>query len=146
MLTIGPGGENLPPGSGTATEGALVFTQRGCSACHGPTGVEGPALVLVGGRATMASSYFPIVQWPFATMIWDYVHRAMPYDRPGRLTYDEVYALTAYLLFRNGIIQEGDVMDAKTLPLVQMPHRSAYKVPKPWTTDTPKGFQNLVKR
>jgi len=94
----------------------------------------------------MASSYFPIVQWPFATMIWDYVHRAMPYDRPGRLTYDEVYALTAYLLFRNGIIQEGDVMDAKTLPLVQMPHRSAYKVPKPWTTDTPKGFQNLVKR
>jgi cytochrome c len=78
-------------------------------------------------------------------MIWDFVNRAMPYDRPGRLTADEVYALTAFLLFRNGIIQEEDVMDAKSLPTVQMPHRSKYKAPRPpWTPGTPRGFQNLV--
>ena len=88
-----------------------------------PDGTEGPANELVGGEPCPSSSYFPIVYWPYATMIWDFIHRAMPYDRPGRLTADEAYALTAFLLFRNGIIQEDDVMDAKSLPKVQMPHR-----------------------
>ena len=70
-------------------------------------------------------------------MIWDFIHRAMPYDRPGRLTADEAYALTAFLLFRNGIIQEDDVMDAKSLPKVQMPHRNKYKPPvEPWKPGT----------
>ena len=64
----------------------------------------------------------------------------MPYDRPWHLTADEVYALVAFLLYRNGIIQEGDVMDAKSLPKVQMPHRADYKGPSPWTPDTPRGF------
>ena len=70
----------------------------------------------------------------------------MPYDRPGRLAPDEAYALTAFLLFRNGIIQEDDVMDAKSLPKVQMPHRSEYKVPAPWTPGTPRGMQNKVSK
>jgi cytochrome c len=140
-ISIGPAGAELPPGSGTATQGALVFTQRACSTCHGPTATEGPANELIGGKASPSSSYFPIVQWPYATMIWDFIHRAMPYDRPGRLTADETYALTAFLLFRNGIIQEDDVMDAKSLPNVRMPHREAYKPPaEPWKPGTPKGL------
>jgi hypothetical protein len=136
-ISIGPDGAELPPGSGTATQGALVFTQRACSTCHGPTATEGPANELVGGEPSPSSSYFPIVYWPYATMIWDFIHRAMPYDRPGRLTADEAYALTAFLLFRNSIIQEDDVMDAKSLPKVQMPHRNKYKAPvEPWKPGT----------
>ena len=145
-ISIGPDGSSLPPGSGNATQGALTFTQRACSTCHGPTGKEGPAPVLVGGKGGFDESYYPIVTWPFATMIWDFIHRAMPYDRPGRLTPDEAYALTAFLLFRNGIIQEDDVMDAKSLPKVQMPHRAEYKVPAPWTPGTPRGMQNKVSK
>ena len=145
-ISIGPDGKELPAGSGNATQGALAFTQRACSTCHGPTGKEGPAPVLVGGKAGFDESYFPIVQWPFATMIWDFIHRAMPYDKPGRLTPDEAYALTAFLLYRNGIIQEDDVMDAKSLPKVQMPHRAEYKVPDPWTPGTPRGLQNKVSK
>lgn len=140
-IAISPDGAELPPGSGNATQGALVFTQRGCSDCHGPTAKEGPALELVGGKILPGTNYFPIAYWPFAPTIWDYIHRAMPYNRPGRLTADEVYSLVAFLLFRNGIIQEEDVMDAKSLPKVQMPHRAEYKVPKLWTPDTPRGFK-----
>ena len=143
-ISIGPDGAELPAGSGTATQGALVFTQRACSTCHGPTGKEGPAPNLIGGEPVNATSYFPIVHWPFAPMIWDWINRAMPYDRPGRLTADESYALTAFLLYRNGIIQEDDVMDAKSLAKVQMPHRSAYKVPASWTPGTPRGLQNKI--
>jgi mono/diheme cytochrome c family protein len=145
-ISIGPDGSSLPMGSGNATQGALAFTQRACSTCHGPTGKEGPAPVLVGGTGGSEESYYPIVTWPFATMIWDFIHRAMPYDRPGRLTPDEAYALTAFLLFRNGIIQEDDVMDAKSLPKVQMPHRSEYEVPEPWKPGTPRGLQNKVSK
>jgi hypothetical protein len=141
-ISIGPDGAELPPGGGTATQGALAFTQRACSTCHGPTGKEGPAPTLVGGKGSDEESYYPIVTWPYATMIWDFIHRAMPYDKPGRLTADESYALTAFLLFRNGIIQEDDVMDAKSLPKVQMPNRSNYKVPEPWKPGTPRGLQN----
>jgi hypothetical protein len=143
-ISIGPDGGELPAGSGTATQGALVFTQRACSTCHGPTGKEGPAPNLIGGEPVIATSYFPIVHWPFAPMIWDWINRAMPYDRPGRLTADESYALTAFLLYRNGIIEEDDVMDAKSLPRVAMPHRSAYKAPDPWTPGTPRGLQNKI--
>jgi S-disulfanyl-L-cysteine oxidoreductase SoxD len=142
-ISVGPSGAELPPGSGNASQGALVFTQRGCSDCHGPTGKEGPALVLVGGTVTTGSNYYPIAFWPFAPPIWDYIHRAMPYNRPGRLTADETYSLVAFLLFKNGIIQEEDVMDAKSLPRVQMPHRAAYKGPAAWTPDTPRPFKIL---
>ena len=148
-ISIGPDGAELPPGSGNATQGTLVFTQRGCSDCHGPTGKEGPAPVLVGevdsrgGKISFATDKYPISYFPFAPMIWDFIRRAMPFNRPGRVTVDEAYALTAFLLYRNGIIQEDDVMDAKSLPKVQMPHRAQYKVPAPWTPDTPRGFKIL---
>jgi len=142
-LSVGPEGLELPPGKGTAAQGALVFTQRGCAACHGPTGVEGPGPVLVGGSAGLATNYFPIRYWPFAPSIWDYIMRAMPYDKPGYLTVDEVYALTAFLLAKNNIIKEDEVVDPRTLPKVQMPHRADYKGPSPatWTPDTPRGFK-----
>ena len=142
-LSIGPDGAELPAGSGTVAQGSLVFTQRGCAACHGPTGVEGPGPELVGGKADLSTNYFPIRYWPFAPPIWDYIKRAMPYDKPGQLTNDEVYALTAFLLYKNDISKEGEVMDAKTLPKVQMPHRADYKGPSPanWTPDTPRGFK-----
>jgi mono/diheme cytochrome c family protein len=144
-LSVGPDGAELPPGNGDAVRGAVVFMQRGCASCHGPTGTEGPAPVLVGGKATLSTNYFPIRYWPFAPPVWDYINRAMPYDRPGHLTHDEVYALVAYLLFKNDIIKETDRMDASTLPKVQMPHRAEYKGPSPakWTPDTPRGFKIL---
>ena len=142
-LSVGPDGAELPPGSGTVSQGALVYTQRGCAACHGPTGVEGPGPTLVGGKATLSTNYFPIRYWPFAPPVWDYIKRAMPYDKPGHLTNDEVYALTAFLLYKNDVIKEGEVMDARALPKVQMPHRADYKGPSPanWTTETPRGFK-----
>lgn len=142
-ISIGPHGAELPPGSGTAEQGERVFTQRGCASCHGPTGKEGPALVLVGGEVTRSTNYFPIAHWPFAPTIWSYIRRAMPYDRPGHLAPDEVYALTAYLLYRNEIIGKDDVMDAESLPAVEMPHRADYTVPEPWKPGTPRGFKIL---
>lgn len=128
-ISIAPDGGGLPPGSGSAAQGALLFAPRGCSDCHGPNGYEGPAPVLV----EFGTHEARIRDFPFAPLIWDFIRRAMPYDRPGRLSNEEVYALTAFLLFRNGIIQETDVMDAKSLPRVQMPERAAYTPPPVWT-------------
>jgi hypothetical protein len=122
-------GEGLPPGSGTAKQGAPIYAQH-CAVCHGQTGAEGPSFPLVseGRRATRRRL--------FTSSIWDYINRAMPPTqradwRGGRLfSADEVYALTAFLLYRNRIIQESDVLDAQSLPKVQMPNRGAYTPPK----------------
>ena len=139
-ILIGPDGRELPSGSGTAIVGATVYVQRGCGACHGPTGSEGPAIALVGGEVTTRTNYWPLAHWPFAPSIWDFIHRAMPYNTPGTLTVDEVYSVTAFLLYRNGIIEEEDVMDAESLPTVVMPARAQYVLPTGWTPDTPRGF------
>ena len=133
-IAIGPAGKELPPGSGSAKEGAKVFAQR-CAACHGPTG-EGGALGprLVEGKGTMTAPRRVKSLgscWPFATTIWDYINRAMPRGQEGSLPPDEVYAATAYLLYRNGIIQESDVLDAKSLPKVPMPNRNGFIPPEP---------------
>jgi S-disulfanyl-L-cysteine oxidoreductase SoxD len=139
--SVSPDGTGLPKGSGTAIQGAAVYAQRGCTRCHGPSQVEGPARPLVGGKVTSSTSYYPIEFWPFAPKIWDYINRAMPFDRPGFLSPDEVYALTAFLLYRNGVIQETDVMDASSLPKVQMPHRAQYAVPSAnWQPGKPRPF------
>ena len=143
---VGPDGADLPDGRGTVAEGEVVFTRRGCTTCHGPTGTEGPSVVLVGGEVSTFTNYWPISHWPFAPSIWDYIRRVMPYDRPGILTVDETYAVTAFLLYRNGIIGEDDVMDTRTLPMVQMPHRDDYKMPAPWTPDTRRGFEIVPAR
>ena len=145
---VGPDGAGLPQGQGTAMEGALTYRARGCAKCHGSTGTEGPGPELVGPQG----EYDGIASYPFATMIWSYINQMMPLDlqmqhaklgfvagrRPsiGGILYepcclkpDEVYALTAYLLYRNGIISEDDVMDADSMPSVQMPLRESYLPP-----------------
>jgi cytochrome c len=127
-LAIPPSGKGLPAGRGTAVLGKAVYVAR-CAACHGATGKEGPNDVLVGGGGTLSSDK-PLKTvgsfWPYATTLWDYLSRAMPFQQPGSLTADEAYGVTAYLLYLNGIIGEGDVIDATTLLQVQMPNRGGF--------------------
>ena len=134
-ISIGPDGAGLPPGSGTAAAGKVVYDAK-CLACHGAEGAGQPNDRLVGGQGTLREAA-PIrtigSYWPYATTVFDYVRRAMPYVTPHTLTPDETYALTAYLLALNGIIEQNAVMDASTLPKVVMPNRanfdSAYREP-----------------
>jgi mono/diheme cytochrome c family protein len=131
-LTIRPDGQGLPPGSGTAALGKAIYVER-CAACHGETGEDPKYSRLVGGHGTLATET-PIRTlgsfWQYAPTLWSYIRRAQPFDQPGSLTPDQVYAVTAYLLHRNGIIGEQDVMDATTLLLVKMPNRDGF-VPDP---------------
>ncbi len=132
-IAISTEGKELPPGSGSAEEGAKIYADK-CAKCHGATGQEallGPRLV--GGKGTLDTLH-PVMTigsyWPFATTVWDYINRAMPRMKEGTLSADETYSLTAYLLYLNGIIQKSDVMDAKTLPKVQMPNRNGFIPPQ----------------
>ena len=127
--SIGPDGKELPLGSGTAKEGEKVFSEK-CAVCHGPAG-EGSQLAprLVGGRAplnTPTPSRTLANYWPFATTIWDYINRAMPPKQQGSLSASDVYALTAFILYRNEIIPETQVVDAASLPKVKMPNRDDF--------------------
>ena len=137
-IEITPDGNGLPSGSGTAAAGKDVYTRR-CETCHGPTGKEGPQDILVGGKGSLATDR-PLKTvgsyWPYATTLWDYVRRAMPFDHPGTLSSDEIYSVTAYMLFLNGIVGEQDVLNQTTLPRVAMPNRNGFVAdPRP---DVPK--------
>ena len=127
-VSIPPDGAGLPPGRGTPAQGAVVYAQK-CQNCHGEKGGGQPNDRLVGGQGTLASKT-PVrtvgSYWPYATTLFDYVRRAMPYTQSHSLTDDEVYAVTAYLLHLNGIIAETSVMDAETLPKVRMPNRENF--------------------
>jgi hypothetical protein len=127
-VTIPPDGRGLPPGSGTATLGKTIFKER-CASCHGENGQDPKYGALVGGRGTLNTAR-PVRTvgsfWPHATTLWSYINRAQPLDEPGSLTPDQVYAVTAYLLFLNGIIGEHDVLDAATLVKVRMPNREGF--------------------
>jgi S-disulfanyl-L-cysteine oxidoreductase SoxD len=134
-IAIPPDGEHLPPGGATAKEGEKVYAEQ-CVACHGDNlqGVNGTGgTPLIGGRGTLASkapkktveSY-----WPYATTLFDYVHRAMPFTAPGSLTPEEVYAVTAYILYKGDIIEQNKRIDAKSLPSVAMPNKDGF-VPDP---------------
>ncbi len=170
-IAISPDGKELPPGSGSAVEGAELYAVK-CAVCHGPTGSEpfgwtmrpkpwtrdmytGFPPPLVGGMDTL-TSLFPVKTvgsfWPYAPTVWDYINRGMPPNihfrgfpgtaklpvnfSPEPLTADEVYALTAFLLYRNDIIAETDIMDEASLPAVQMPNRDGFlpKDPENYTT------------
>jgi mono/diheme cytochrome c family protein len=139
-LTIPPDGQGLPPGQGTAVLGKPVYAER-CAACHGENGDDPKYRALVGGRGPLTSAELsenldwvlggkPVLTigrfWPYATTLWSYINRAQPFDEPGSLTHDQVYAVTAYLLYLNGIIGEADVLDAGTLPAVKMPNRNGF--------------------
>jgi S-disulfanyl-L-cysteine oxidoreductase SoxD len=132
-IDVTPDGRGLPPGSGTAATGKTIYANR-CVTCHGTTGVEGPQDILVGGRDTLKAPARPLKTvgsyWPYATSLWDYLRRSMPFDHPGTMTADEIYATTAYLLFLNGIVGEQDVLNQTTLPQVRMPNRDGF-VPDP---------------
>ena len=128
-IAIGTDGKELPPGSGNAKIGAQLFADK-CMVCHGENqqgSAQAPALV--GGKGTL-SSMRPMMTagsyWPFATTIFDYIRRAMPRFQEGTLKVDEVYSLTAFILYRNDIIKEDDVIDAKTLPKIKMPNRDGF--------------------
>lgn len=127
-ISIPPAGLGLPSGRGTSVEGQIVFLEK-CASCHGVEGQGSTAEPLVGGVGTLNSSE-PVKTvgsyWPYATTLFDYVRRAMPYDRPMSLSSDEVYAISAYILFLNGIIPEGTEMNSKTLPSVEMPNRHGF--------------------
>lgn len=131
-LIISPDGENLPPGSGSVAQGAMVYAEK-CIACHGMAGEGGPLDRLSGGIGSIGSDN-PVKTvasyWPFATTLFDYVRRAMPANAPQSLSNDEVYAATAYLLSIDGIVDEDAVMNADTLPLVEMPNRDGFI---PWS-------------
>jgi mono/diheme cytochrome c family protein len=125
---IAPDGGGLPEGSGTVAAGRDVFAAQ-CARCHGPRAQGDVGPVLVGGQGTLATAR-PLKTvgsfWPYATTLWDYINRAMPFDKPGLLKPSEVYAVAAYILNLNGIIGENDVMDARSLPKVKMPNRDGF--------------------
>lgn len=127
-ISIPPSGAGLPAGSGTAKQGEAVYVAQ-CQACHGPKGVGKPADRLVGGIGSLGTGK-PVrtvgSYWPYATTLFDYTRRAMPIGNPLSLTNDEVYAVTAYVLYLNGIIGENAEMNAQTLPQVKMPNRDGF--------------------
>jgi hypothetical protein len=135
-ISVNPSGDELPPGSGTASQGASIYMQE-CVGCHGQT-LEGSPMgkPLVGGQGTLGTltpKKTIGVYWPYATPIWDFINRSMPpnlYNTPiepsQKLTADEVYALTAFILYKNGIIGENEVMNSESLPRVQMPNRNGF--------------------
>ncbi|MCI0517147.1 MAG: c-type cytochrome [Woeseiaceae bacterium] len=122
--TVLPDGSGLPTGSANAQQGAAVYVQN-CLACHGEGGKDGLNDRLAGGQGSLLTDK-PLRTvgsfWPYATTLFDYVRRAMPYQAPGSLSNDEVYAVTAYVLFLNGIVAEDADINAETLPKVIMPN------------------------
>lgn len=127
-----PDGRQLPPGKGSVDRGRKIYQEK-CQSCHGEEGKGGPNDRLVGKFNTKInfSTDTRVVRtigsyWPYATTLYDYINRAMPFTTPGTLTSDEVYSLVAYLLFLNGIIDQDTVMNAASLPQVVMPARHLF--------------------
>lgn len=132
-IDVRPDGAGLPPGRGTVAQGKEVYAAK-CAACHGEAGRNGPFDALAGREPRGG---FPFGRdpslvrtvgnyWPYATTLYDYIHRAMPWTQPGSLEPDEVYGLVAYLLFLNEIVPEGAVLDAASLPKIVMPARDRF--------------------
>ena len=141
-IIIGAEGKELPPGRGTPKEGAKVFMLQGCVVCHGEEGVGGVGPTL----KSKTSQDLPIwkrerilpLRAPFATTVWDYIHRGMPLNREGTLKPDEVYAITAYLLYKNEVIKEDEVMDQQSLPKVNMPNKNGFADMPVWKHGVPR--------
>ncbi len=149
-IVIGPEGKELPPGRGTAAEGAKLFIVKSCFGCHGQTGSGGPAPTLIKSDGKTKNPYpclSPCVNdsnvlalhSPYATVLWDYINRAMPAS-PNRehSKPDDVYAITAFILYKNGVIQEDEVMDAQSLPKVKMPNRDHVAQAPDWKHASPR--------
>ena len=127
-IDVRPDGKGLPEGSGTVAHGKSVYEEN-CEACHGANGKDGIKDRLAGGQGTLASET-PVKTvgsyWPYATTLFDYIHRAMPYQAPGSLTVDDTYAVAAYILSLNGILPEDGMLDTATLPKIKMPNRDGF--------------------
>ena len=127
-ITVMPDGTGLPPGSGSAVGGRTIYLAQ-CAQCHGAGGTGGPNDRLVGGRGSLGSSQ-PVKTvgsyWPYATTLFDYVRRAMPYPAPGILSDEEAYAVTAYILYLNEIVGEKAELNATTLPRIRMPNHDGF--------------------
>lgn len=134
-ISVAPDGSGLPPGHGTVDQGRDVY-QALCANCHGDRGQGSSQYrALVGGQGTLATKN-PVrtvgSYWPYATTVWDHIHRTMPYPRPGTLTADQTYAVTAFILYLNGILDKEATLDQTTLPQVKMPNRDGFvRDPRP---------------
>ena len=152
-IAISPTGKELPTGQGTAKEGAVLYVRKGCVGCHGAMGSGGHAPTLISRKGAQPATSMPMppclapcvndantmgVHSPFATTIWDYINRGMPLGKEGSLTPNEVYSLTAFLLYKTDIIKEDEVMDAQSLPKVKMPNRDGFALPPEWKHGTPR--------
>lgn len=134
-IDVRPDGAGLPPGSGSVVHGRQVYEEN-CAACHGDHGEGGLGDRLVGGQGTLTSDH-PVKTvgsfWPYATTLFDYVRRAMPYPAPQTLSDDDTYAVIAYILNLNGIVASDASLDASTLPAVRMPNRNGFVRDKGFT-------------
>jgi mono/diheme cytochrome c family protein len=140
-ISIGPTGEELPPGRGSAKEGLQVYTQKACISCHGAAGVGGLAPALVSKKPAdnvwKQDRVLPL-RSPYATTVWDFINRGMPLGLEGTLKPDEVYAVTAYLLFLNKVIPEDQVLDKQSLPKVRMPIGDQFGKPHEFKLNSPR--------
>jgi S-disulfanyl-L-cysteine oxidoreductase SoxD len=127
-ISVRPDGANLPAASGSVAKGEQLYEQK-CAMCHGSFGESNDYHVLAGGKGTLATPEpLPTVgsKWQFATTLFDYIRRAMPLNAPESLSSEEVYSLTAYVLFLNDILPENATLDKQSLPLVKMPNAAGF--------------------
>jgi S-disulfanyl-L-cysteine oxidoreductase SoxD len=127
-ISVFPDGEGLPKGEGTVADGEVIYKSK-CMVCHGENGLGATADQLAGAQMSLRSDYPEQTigsYWPYATTVFDVVRRSMPMTAPGSLTDNEVYAVTAYLLYLNQLITRDAVMDASTLPEVRMPNEAGF--------------------
>lgn len=124
---VRPDGKGLPPGTGNVTTGSLIYQEK-CARCHGITGVEGPYNPLVTRTSNTSGKNEKTIgnYWPYATTLYDYIYRSMPYDQPGSLTSTEVYNLTAFLLHENKIIDSSLMVTSDNLWKITMPAQTLF--------------------
>lgn len=127
-MEVAPDGTGLPAGQGTARQGEKIYTTK-CLSCHGKYGLGDSGDQLAGAQMGLTSDYPEKTignYWPYATTLFDFIRRSMPMTAPQSLSDDEVYAVTAYLLYLNNIVGEDAVLNAKTLPAIKMPNRNGF--------------------
>jgi cytochrome c len=149
-IAISPAGKELPEGHGTAKEGEALYRSKGCAGCHGATGSGAHAPTLIARKDVQSKaaafclapcvndSNAMAIHSPFATTIWDYINRGMPLGKEGSLSPNEVYALTAFILYKNNVIKEDEVMNKQSLPKVKMPNHDGFALPPAWKHGEPR--------